>query len=171
MTGDHYDHADYDDQRLYAPRRNAQAGAQGGQRLTLAEEQLAVGKREVSAGEVELRKTVDVEHVQEQVQLSRDEVTVERRPLKPGEVAGQNIGPDEISIPVMEEQVVMQKVMVPREEIIVRKKQVTDQQTVEADVRKERLVVDDASARAAGSLVDGGTTGTSGATGTGGSTR
>lgn len=176
VTGDHYDHTDYDDQRLYAPRRGAQAGAQGtgaqgGQRLTLAEEQLSVGKREVSAGEVELRKTVETEHVREQVQLSRDEVTVERRPLAPGQTtSGGEIGADEIRIPVMEEQVVMQKVMVPREEIIVRKKQVTDQQMVEADVRKERLVVDDASARAAGSVVDGGAAGTSGAMGSTGST-
>jgi hypothetical protein len=93
VTGDHhsYEHDDYDDQRLYAPRRQQGlagsvggnvdvAGRQGEQRLTLAEEQLAVGKRETSAGEVELRKTVETERVQEQVQLRHDEVTVERRP-------------------------------------------------------------------------------------------
>jgi hypothetical protein len=49
------------------------------------------------------------------------------------------IGEDEIRIPIMEEQVVMQKVLVPREEIIVRKKAVVENQTVEADLRRERL--------------------------------
>ncbi len=173
-TGEHYAHTDYDDQRLYASRRGPQGAPasgrqgspEGAQRLTLAEEQLSVGKRQVSGGAVELRKTVDVEHVQEQVQLSHEEVTVERRPIAPGQTtSGGEVGPDEIRIPVMEERIVMQKVMVPREEIIVRKKQVTDQQTVEADLRKERLVVDDAAVRASGPLGTS-SSGTTGATGT-----
>lgn len=137
-----YDAEDYDDQRLYASRRARQPQGDNAQRLTLAEEQLAVGKRQTSAGEVELRKTVDTERVQEQVQLRHDEVTVERRPVTdPSRVgaADNQIGDDEIRIPIMEEQVVMTKVMVPREEIIVRKKQVTEQETVSADVRRERL--------------------------------
>ena len=154
VTGGHsYDHEDYDDQRPFARRRGLTGAAQGEQRLTLAEEQLAVGTRQTSAGEVELRKTVETERVQEQVQLRHDEVTVERRPLAAGAAGETAIGEDEIRIPIMEEQVVMQKVLVPREEIIVRKHQVTEQQTVGADVRRERLVVDDEQARAAG-LVD-----------------
>ena len=147
-----YDHDDYDDQRAFAARRQRMAGAQGEQRLTLAEEQLAVGKRQTSAGEVELHKTVETERVQEQVQLRHDEVSVERRPVTdPSLVSGQaQIGEDEIRIPIMEEQVVMQKILVPREEIIVRKSAVVENQTVQADVRRERLDVDDAAARAAG---------------------
>ncbi len=147
-----YDHDDYDDQRAFAARRQRMAGAQGEQRLTLAEEQLAVGKRQTSAGEVELHKTVETERVQEQVQLRHDEVSVERRPVTdPSLVSGQaQISEDEIRIPIMEEQVVMQKILVPREEIIVRKSAVVENQTVQADVRRERLEVDDAAARAAG---------------------
>jgi uncharacterized protein (TIGR02271 family) len=172
VTGDHhsYEHDDYDDQRLYAPRRQQGlaggvggnvdvAGRQGEQRLTLAEEQLAVGKRETSAGEVELRKTVETERVQEQVQLRHDEVTVERRPVTDAsQVSSQpTIGEDEIRIPVMEEQLVVQKRMVPREEIIVRKNRVVENQTIEDTVRRERVDIDDAQARAAG-LVSGGAT-------------
>jgi uncharacterized protein (TIGR02271 family) len=159
----HYDHTDYDDQRLYSTRRQQ---ADNARRLTLAEEQLAVGKREVSAGEVELRKTVDVEHVAQQIGLTRDEVTVERRPVAPGENVQASISEGEIRVPVMEEQLVVEKRLVPREEIIVRKRAVQEQQTVEADVRRERLEVDDASARAAGSLRDGGTGGATGMSGT-----
>ena len=171
VTGDNprydYDHDDYDDQRLYANRRGPRqaagaAGTQGEQRLTLAEEQLAVGKRQTSAGEVELRKTVDTERVSEQVQLRHDEVTVERRPITdPSQVsdADNRIGEDEVRVVLMEEQTVVTKVMVPREEIIVRKNKVTENQTVQADVRRERLVVDDADARRAG-LVSGDAAGT-----------
>ena len=162
VTGDNprhdYDHDDYDDQRLYAARRGQQAGAQGEQRLTLAEEQLAVGKRQTSAGEVELRKTVETERVSEQVQLRHDEVTVERRPITdPSQVsdADTRIGEDEVRVVLMEEQTVVTKVMVPREEIIVRKNKVTENQTVQADVRRERLVVDDADARRAGLVSSG----------------
>jgi len=153
---DDYAHDDYDDQRLYARRRSAQAGATGEQRLTLAEEQLAVGTRQASAGEVELRKTVETQRVREQVELSHDEVTVERRPVTdPSTVsATPQIREDEIRIPIMEEQVVMQKVLVPREEIIVRKNTVVEEQTVAADVRRERLAVDDATARGAGLVHD-----------------
>ena len=145
-TGGHYDHAAYDDQRLYAKRRQAgRVGAgtsQGEQRLTLAEEQLAVGKRAASAGEVELRKTVETERVQEQVQLKHDEVTVERRPITDASqvnTADNQIGENEVRVVLMEEQTVVSKVMVPREEIIVRKQQVTENQTISADLRRERL--------------------------------
>jgi uncharacterized protein (TIGR02271 family) len=166
VTGDghSYDTEDYDDQRLYAARRarmqqsrQGTASAQGEQRITLAEEQLAVGKRQASAGEVELRKTVETERVQEQVELRHDEVSVERRPITdPSQVsaADNQIGEHEVRVVLMEEQTVVSKVMVPREEIIVRKNQVTEQQTVEADVRRERLVVDDAQTRAAGLVND-----------------
>jgi uncharacterized protein (TIGR02271 family) len=176
VVGNDYDHDDYDDQRLYAARRarmqqqqgtagarGAAAGAtHGEQRLTLAEEQLEVGKRQTSAGEVELHKTVETQRVQEQVQLRHDEVTVERRPVTDATaLSGQaQIGEDEIRIPIMEEQVVMQKVLVPREEIIVRKNAVVENQTVQADLRRERLDVDDSSATglAAGSTTSGNTT-------------
>ena len=153
----HYDHPDYDEQRLYAPRRDRD----GAQRMTLAEEQLNVGKRQVSAGEAEIRKAVDTRHVQQQVDVVREEVTVERRPVADGAQL-QPIGDDEISIPVMEERLVVEKRMVPVEQIIVRKRRVTEQQTVDADLRRERLVMDDATARAAGPMRDAGTTGATG---------
>ncbi|HEY0776569.1 MAG TPA: DUF2382 domain-containing protein, partial [Gemmatirosa sp.] len=48
--------------------------------------------------------------------------------------------------------------LVPVEQIIVRKHAVTEQQTVGGEVRRERLEIDDASARAAGLVSDAGTT-------------
>jgi uncharacterized protein (TIGR02271 family) len=116
------------------------------QRLTLSEEQLEVGKRQVQAGEVDIRKTVETEHVQEQVPLIREEVTIERRPLSGAEASNATIGDDEeIRIPVMREEAVVSKRAVAREEIIIRKQRRTENQTVEADVRRERVDIEDES--------------------------
>jgi uncharacterized protein (TIGR02271 family) len=114
------------------------------QRLTLAEEQLAVGKRTVQEGEVALRKHVDTRHVEEQVELVREEVTVERRPLSADSVADiRDIGEEEIRVPVMREEAVVEKRTVPVEEVVVRKEAVSDTKTVGADLRRETLDVDE----------------------------
>ena len=133
---------DWDDVRDYA-----QDAFERGQdrRLTLAEEQLAVGKRTVQDGEVALRKHVDTRHVEEQVELMREEVTVERRPIS-ADSANANvsdIGEEEIRVPVMREEAVVEKRTVPIEEVVVRKEAVADKQTVSADLRKETLDVDE----------------------------
>ena len=132
-----YEHDAYDDQRLYAARR-ARTGADAS-RLTLSEEQLSVGKRAVEAGEVAVHKTVETEHVTESVPLTHEEVTVERHRLSPDARVDARIGEDEIRVPLMREEAVAEKRVVPREEIIVRKQAHTEQQNVEADLRRERL--------------------------------
>lgn len=144
MQGADYDDDRFDDQRLFA-RRRGNSGRMSGEgevaeRLTVSEEQLAVGKRQVQAGEVELRKTVETEHVREQVPLMHEEVTVERRPVSGDSMGAATIGSDqEIRVPLMREEAIVEKRPVVREEIIVRKRMVTENQTVEADLRRERL--------------------------------
>jgi uncharacterized protein (TIGR02271 family) len=134
-------HGEWSDVRHYA----RDAYDRGRQRMTLSEEQLSIGKRQVQAGEVGLRKTVETEHVSESVPLMREEVTIERRPISADAARGANIeiGEDEIRIPVMEEQAVVEKRTVATEEVILNKRTVTEQETVEADLRRERLDVDD----------------------------
>lgn len=123
-------------------------------KLTLSEEELQVGKRQASAGEVGIRKTVDTEHVQKRVPVSREEVTVERRPIEAGRAA-TDIGEDEIRIPLTKEALVVDKRVVGKEEIVVKKRMVTEDETVEADIRKERVDIDDAAMRSAGSKQGG----------------
>ncbi len=123
----------------------ASAYARGQERrIVLAEEQLTVGKRQVSAGEVELRTTVETERVREQVQLSHDEVSIERRPLTAASASAADltIGEESISVPLTREEVVVEKRVVPVEEVVVRTNQVVEQQTIEDTVRRERLVTD-----------------------------
>ena len=105
----------------------------------------------MQAGEVGVRKTVETERVREQVPLTREEVVIERRPIEAGaDLRNVEIREDEIRVPLMAEEVVAEKRAVPKEQVIIRKRPVTRQQTVEADVRKERIEVDDAAARTAG---------------------
>jgi uncharacterized protein (TIGR02271 family) len=114
------------------------------QRLTLSEEELAVGKRRVSAGEVRLSKSVETEHVREDVPVMREEVTVERQRVADGTRADDvEMGEEEITIPVTEEEVVAEKRAVVKEEIVVRKREVEENRTVEADLRHETVDIDD----------------------------
>jgi uncharacterized protein (TIGR02271 family) len=110
-------------------------------RLVLSEEQLRVGKRQESAGEVNLRKTVETEQVSQQVSLMHEEVSVERRPLSADSAnAGDlRIGEETIRVPLTREEAVVEKRVVPVEEVVVRTNSVTENQTVSDTVRKERL--------------------------------
>jgi uncharacterized protein (TIGR02271 family) len=106
-------------------------------RITLSEEELAVGKREHRAGEVGISKHVESEHVRESVPLRREEVEIERRPIQ-GEMRGSGrIEEENIRIPVREEEVVAEKRVVPKEELVVKKRTVEERETVEADLRRE----------------------------------
>ena len=113
------------------------------ERITLSEEQLAIGKRERQAGEVGVEKRVETEHVRESVPVMRDEVTVERRPLSGTDAlhAEGAFQEEHISVPLHKEEVVAEKRAVGAEEIVVRKHQVEGEQMVEADLRRERAEV------------------------------
>ena len=127
----------YDQGRFYAERGGAEAG-EG--RLILSEEQLNVGKRQVQAGEVGIRKAVETEHVTEEVTLTHEEVTVERRPITDRTAAtNAQIREEEIRVPLMAEEAVVEKRVVPTEEVVLRKQQVAETKTVEADLQRERL--------------------------------
>jgi uncharacterized protein (TIGR02271 family) len=140
---DFYAHDSFDDHRFYGRRtEDSSAGRAGEERLTLSEEQLAVGKRQQETGAVNVGKHVETEHVREEVPVRREEVTVERRPVEGGAMNTQpRIGEDEVRIPVTEEELVVEKRTVPKEELVVKKHQVEETETVEADLRRERADV------------------------------
>jgi uncharacterized protein (TIGR02271 family) len=108
-------------------------------RLRLHEEQLAISKREVGAGEVEIHKRVQQETVQQTIPVRREEVTVERVPLHGVAEPGARISEQDeiVRVPLFREEVITEKRIVPTEEVIVRKMEVVDQQTVGASLRSE----------------------------------
>jgi len=144
--GDFYDHRHFDDRKFFSRGRDrARAGTGEEERLTVSEEQLSVGKRQVAAGEVGVRKNVETRHVEQEVPLMREEVSVERRPISAdaANTGDIRINEGEIRVPVMREEAVVEKRLVPTEEIIIRKTAVRDTKTVEADLRRERVDVDE----------------------------
>jgi uncharacterized protein (TIGR02271 family) len=157
-------HGSWDDVRDYA--RDGYARGQEA-RMTVSREELVVGKRQVQAGEATLRKTVETEHVRESVPLMHEEVTIERHPISGTSGVNATIGQDqEIRVPLMAEEAIAEKRVVGEEEVVLRKHQVEENRTVEADLRRERVdVVDGTNVRAGGtsaSNLTGGTTGTTG---------
>lgn len=140
---DYYAHPHYDTKQFYGKR----GGTGDVQRMTLSEEELKVGKRQKRAGEVDVRKTVETQHVSEKVPLMHEEVTVERHAVSSGttdagRISERDISEDEIRIPVMAEEAVVEKRVVPKEEIVINKRMVQGEETVEADLKRERVDVD-----------------------------
>jgi uncharacterized protein (TIGR02271 family) len=165
-TNDYYEHEHYNDRGLFGSRRNAaDLDSDREARMTVSREELSVGKRRVQAGEAYLRKTVETEHVRENVPLMHEEVTVERHPISASDRVGGTIGQDqEIRVPLMAEEAVAEKRVVGQEEVVLRKQQVEENRTVEADLRRERVdVVENSEVRAGtrDTLADG-TVGTTG---------
>ena len=110
------------------------------------EEELRAGTREREAGRLNVRKRVRTEREQTSVPTRREEVCVERAPINE-EGTGAEIGEDEVSVPVVEEEVVVDKRPTVKEEIRVRKDVVEDEEIVEEYVRKEEVDIDDQTER------------------------
>jgi uncharacterized protein (TIGR02271 family) len=115
-------------------------------RVQRTEEELAAGTREVEAGAMRVRKRVRVDREQIEVPTRHEEVSVERVPVS-GEVTEAEIGEDEVVVPVTEEEVVVSKRAVAKEEVRIKKDVVEDTEVVEEDVRREEIDVEDDTTR------------------------
>jgi uncharacterized protein (TIGR02271 family) len=66
-----------------------------------------------------------------------------RTPPRPDDSAQVETLPDgSISIPVLEERLVVSKRLVVRERIVIRKRTITEEHRVEAELRKEQVEID-----------------------------
>ena len=117
--------------------------------MTRSEEELRVGTRERETGRVRLRKYVVTEHVQQTVPVRREEVRLEREPItnanRDRATAGPDISQEEHEFVLHEEQLVVEKRVVPKERVRLTKDTITDEQQISEEVRKEQIDVDDAS--------------------------
>jgi len=141
---------------VQASQRAASSSAAGSEKsgltqdaatVKLHEEELKVGKRQVEAGGVRLRKIIRTETVNQPVELKREEIVVERvpagaaaQPCQPGTKAFQQ---EEIYVPLRREEAVIQKESRVREEVRVSKKSQTERQTVSGQVRKEDVEIEE----------------------------
>lgn len=113
-------------------------------RVQRIEEELRAGTREREVGAVRVTKRVRTDRESIEVTKRREEVHVDRVPIEEGrEVSEAEIGEEEIRVPVTEEEVVVEKRPVVKEEIRIRKDVVEDEEVVEGDVRREEVDVED----------------------------
>lgn len=114
-----------------------------GQKVQLREEELHAQKVQKQAGEVRVHKDVITEHKTVDVPVTREEVVIERHAAHGVAPAGAIGTEREIRIPVKEEEVVVSKTPVVKEEVTVGKRNVTETKHVAADVKHEELRIDE----------------------------
>ncbi len=130
-----------------------------GETVPVVEEQLRVGKRETSHGRVRVRSYVRETPVNEQVQLTEEHVTIERRPVDRPLTAGSDAFVERtIEAEERGEEAVVSKEARVVEEIGLRKEVETEQRTISDTVRHTEVEIEDE--RATGSTTGSTTTGT-----------
>lgn len=115
--------------------------------MTRSEEQLHVGTERVETGRARLRKYVVTEQETVTVPVSREEVRLEREPITDANasdaLSGSDISEEEHEVVLTEERPVIEKETVPVERVKLGTETVTDTRDVDADVRKEKIELDD----------------------------
>lgn len=137
---DHYGVA-YDSGQNRGNSGNAKSEA-----MTRSEEEMQVGTETRERGRARLRKYVVTEHEQVTVPVQHEEVRVEREPIDSTNSdearSGPAISEDEHEVTLHEEHVVTDTRAVPKERVRMSKETETEQETVSADLRKERIDTD-----------------------------
>jgi uncharacterized protein (TIGR02271 family) len=115
--------------------------------MTRSEEEVTVDTVRRPAEVVRLRKHVVAEEVQVTVTVQREEIRIERIPVGELEQDAAQLesvewGAGGAEVVLFEEQVIVNKRVVPRERVRVEKEVVTEERVVSADVRKEEIDVD-----------------------------
>lgn len=118
----------------------------GDDAMTRSEEQMHVGTERVESGRVRLRKYVVTEEVQETVPVRHEEVRVEREPITEANreqaLSGPEITEAEHEVTLYEERPVVETRAVPVERVSLRTDEVTEEETVTGQVRKEHIDVE-----------------------------
>jgi uncharacterized protein (TIGR02271 family) len=115
--------------------------------IEVKEERLHADKHPVETGEVRVRKEVHTETESLDVPVQREEVVIERTPVRgraatEGVSAGDIREGEEIRIPVREEKVSVSKDAVVTEEVKVGKRAVQETEHVSGNVRKEEVRIE-----------------------------
>jgi stress response protein YsnF len=103
-----------------------------------SEEELRVGKRQTETGRARVRKWVETEPVQAEVELRRETARVTREPIDQP-VSGAQLGEQEIDVTLRAEEPVVQKETMAKERITIEKDVEVERETVADEVRKERV--------------------------------
>lgn len=109
-----------------------------------SEEELAIGVERQEAGRARLRKEVVTETVTHTVPVRREVLRIEREPIAEGTVpAGGPLAEQELEVVLHRERPVVEKEVVATERVRLAKDTYVEHETVQAEVRKERIEADD----------------------------
>ncbi len=129
-----------------APVGRDTSGPTTDEAMTRSEEELRVGKVRRPSGLVRLRKHIVEEQVSQTVPVEREQVRVEREPITDANMGKAMDGPalseEEHELTLTEEQVVVDKEVVPKERIRLDKDVVVEEQQVSETVSREEIEVD-----------------------------
>lgn len=119
-------------------------GADDDVTMVRSEEQAHVGVEREESGHARMRKSVETEHFEQDVPVTREEVHIEREPVSEEEMAagGPRIEDDEQEMTLHAERPVVGTESVPVEKVRLAKDEVTDEQRIQGEVRKERIDVE-----------------------------
>jgi uncharacterized protein (TIGR02271 family) len=128
------------------PVGNDVSGPETDEAMTRSEEELRVGTARRPSGLVRLKKYITSEQVSTTVPLQREEARIEREPITDANVGaamrGGDLTEEEHELTLSEEEVTVDKRVVPKERVRVDKDVVTEERTVNEDVRKEQIEVE-----------------------------
>ena len=114
--------------------------------MTRSEERLSVGTTRRPSQLVRLRKDIVTENVTTTVPVEREVLRVEREPITEGNVdqalSGPDLSTEEVELTLTEEEVTVDKDVVPVERIRLDKDIVIDEEQVDETVRKEVIDID-----------------------------
>ena len=130
--------------RTNARAANADSRTEGEKMvIPVIEEEITVGKQVVEAGRVRISKRISEHEELVDVPLFREEVRVERVPVNLFVEAVPQIRQegDTMIIPVVEEQIIVQKKLLLIEELRVRKEIIEHHQPQTVNVRKEQVEI------------------------------
>jgi stress response protein YsnF len=134
-----------------------QQQAAGGEQITvpLYQETVKIGKREVDAGGVRIRKEVKTETMKEPLQLRQETLTFERLPAEAQDSSGKKAAaapqgsqlgtpfqPGEVVIRLHKEEPMVDRQMTQSGRIVAQKGSNTQEVTVKEDVRREQVDIE-----------------------------
>jgi len=111
--------------------------------MTRSEEELSVGTRQRETGRARLRKYVVTENVTRTVPVQREEVRIEREPItdenRGAATSGGDLTEEEHEVALHEDEVVVDKPVVPQERVRMGKETIGEDREVSEQVRKEQI--------------------------------
>jgi uncharacterized protein (TIGR02271 family) len=129
------------------PLGNDTSGPETDEAMTRSEEELRVDTARRPSSLVRLKKYITTEQVSVTVPVQKEKVRVEREPITEANVGaamrGGDLTEEEHELTLTEEEVVVDKKVVPKERVRLDKDVVTEERPVTEEVRKEQIDVEE----------------------------